>query len=58
MAFDFLNSLASQSLLSEIGDIGDESDIDLEVETEREPELDPLDKENDDTGPQPLVTSE
>ena len=39
MAFDFQNSLASQSFLGENGDVGvdsgDESDIDVEVETER-----------------------
>ena len=44
MAFDFLNSLASQSFLGENGDVGvnsgDESDIDVEVGTERKPELD------------------
>ena len=37
MAFDFLNSLASQSFLGENKDVvvdsGDESDIDVEVET-------------------------
>ena len=37
MAFDFLNSLSSQSLLGEDGDVdvnsGDESDIDVEMET-------------------------
>ena len=49
MAFDFLNSLASQSFLGENGDVGvnsdDESDIDVEVGTERKPELDLSDNE-------------
>ena len=62
MAFDFLNSLASQSFLDgneDVGvDSGDELDIDVELETEREAELDLSDDENNHTGPQPSDTRE